>query len=228
MAAEKILAAARSEGRRILCEDEAKELLRYAGVPVVPCRLAGSEEEAVALAGEVGYPVVLKVRSPLIIHKTEAGGVALNLKDAAEVRRAYGEIMSRAAAMDPRAMVTVQPMAPPGREVIVGVTLDRQFGHVLMVGLGGVLAEILGDVSFRLIPLAREEAWKMVCSLKGYRLLTGYRGLPPADSEALVDLLLKVSGLVGAHPEISELDLNPVLVYERGLLVADARAVLAG
>ncbi|WP_027717033.1 acetate--CoA ligase family protein [Desulfovirgula thermocuniculi] len=228
MVAGEIVAAARREGRRILCEDEAKEVLRRAGVPVVPCRLAASEDEAVALAEEMGYPVVLKVRSPLIVHKTEAGGVALDLRGEAEVRRAYRGILSRAAALDPRALVSVQPMAPPGREVIVGVTGDPHFGPVIMAGLGGVLAEILEDVSFRLLPVAREEAVRMLRSLRGYRLLAGYRGVPPADIEALADLLVKVSGLMEAHPEIGELDLNPVLVYERGLVVADARLVLAG
>lgn len=221
-------AAACREGRRVLCEDEAKEVLRRAGIPVVPCRLAGSEDEAAVLAAACGYPVVLKVRSPLIVHKTEAGGVTLNLASEAEVRRAYREILSRAAVLDPGALVSVQPMAPPGREVIVGVTRDPHFGPVVMAGLGGVLAEILEDVSFRLLPLVREEAVRMIRSLRGYRLLAGYRGAPPADVGALADLLVKVSELVENRAEIAELDLNPVLVYERGLVVADARLVLAG
>ncbi|MGB9803100.1 acetate--CoA ligase family protein [Desulfofundulus sp.] len=218
-----ILELVRSAGRRYLCEDEAKEILSRVGIPVTPCRLARTEDEAVERAGELGYPVVLKVRSPLIVHKSDTGGVALNLVDSRQVRRAYREIMARAVAVDPAAAVTVQPMAESGREVIVGVTDDRQFGAVLLFGLGGVFTEILGDVSFRLLPVDRDAACSMIRSLRGYRLLSGYRGAPPADEEALIDILIKVSDLVAAYPQIREMDLNPVVVYERGALVLDAR-----
>jgi acetyl-CoA synthetase (ADP-forming) len=222
-----MLAAARSAGRRYLCEDEVKEILQRVGVPVTPCYLARSEEEAVARAIEVGYPVVLKVRSPLIAHKSDSGGVVLNLANGYQVRRAYRQIMDRVKGVDPEAAVTVQPMASPGREVIVGFTVDRQFGPVLMCGFGGIFAEVLGDVSFRLVPVEPDMARDMVRSLRGYRLLAGYRGIPPADEGALVDILVKVSGLAAAFPQIQEMDLNPVVVYERGALVLDARAVLA-
>ncbi len=223
-----LLAEARAAGRRYLCEDEVKEILGGMGIPATSCRLAHNEEEAVELARELGYPVVLKVRSPLIAHKSDTGGVALNLADSRQVRLAYREIMARATAVDPAAAVTVQPMASPGREMIIGVTTDRQFGPVLMCGLGGVFTEILGDVSFRLIPVNSDVARNMIRSLRGYRLLAGYRGAPPADEEALVNILVKVSELVATYPQIRELDLNPVVVYDRGALVLDARLILAG
>ncbi|AEG14098.1 acetyl-CoA synthetase I (NDP forming), beta subunit [Desulfofundulus kuznetsovii DSM 6115] len=222
------LAEARAAGRRYLCEDEVKEILGGVGIPVPPCLLAHNEEEAVERAGELGYPVVLKVRSPLITHKSDTGGVALNLVDSRQVRLAYREIMARARATDPAAAVTVQPMASPGREMIIGVTTDRQFGPVLMCGLGGVFTEILGDVSFRLVPVSPGVARNMIRSLRGYRLLAGYRGAPPADEEALVNILVKISDLVASYPQIQEMDLNPVVVYDRGALVLDARMVLAG
>ncbi|MCS5695694.1 acetate--CoA ligase family protein [Desulfofundulus thermocisternus] len=222
-----VLAAARAAGRRYLCEDEVKEILQRVGVPVTPCYLARSEEEAVARAIEVGYPVVLKVRSPFIAHKSDSGGVVLNLANGYQVRRAYRQIMDRVKGVDPGAAVTVQPMASPGREVIVGFTVDRQFGPVLMCGLGGIFTEVLGDISFRLVPVGPDVARDMVRSLRGYSLLAGYRGIPPADEGALVDILVKVSGLAAAFPQIEEMDLNPVVVYERGALVLDARAVLA-
>ncbi|HHW43944.1 MAG TPA: acetyl-CoA synthetase [Desulfotomaculum sp.] len=226
MKAQDIIGRALAEERRYLYEDESKDMLVSAGIPATPCRVAADEEEAASIAGQIGYPVVLKVRSTAIQHKSDLGGVILNLGDAGQVRRAYREIMDRAKAVDPAAGVTVQTMAPPGREVIVGVTTDRQFGPVVMCGLGGVFTEILKDVSFRLIPLTEAHARDMIRSLQGYRLLAGYRGAPPADEGALVDILLKVSRLVENEPRIRELDLNPVALYPQGALVLDARMVL--
>ncbi|OAT81182.1 acetate--CoA ligase family protein [Desulfotomaculum copahuensis] len=227
MEAGKIIATARDEGRHFLFEDEAKALLAASGIPVTPCRRAGSEEEAVSLAAEMGYPVVLKVRSALIQHKSDLGGVVLNLADEQAVRRAFQDILQRAAAVDAAAAVTVQPMAPPGIEVITGLVADRQFGPVLMFGLGGVFTEVLRDVCFRLVPVTPAEAREMTTAIKGSRLLDGFRGGPPADRQALADLLLAVSNLAVAVPGIKEMDLNPVTVYSKGLLVLDARVLLA-
>jgi acyl-CoA synthetase (NDP forming) len=229
MTLEAVLSAARAQGRRLLNEVEAKQVLAEAGVPVVPAKLARSADEAVALAREAGYPVALKVVSPDIAHKSDVGGVKLNLADDAAVRTAFDEIMAACRKAQPDAVidgVSVQKMAAPGTEVIVGVNADPQFGPVLMFGLGGILVEVLEDVAFRIIPIEPRDARRMVREIKGYKLLEGYRGSPPADVAALESLLLKVSQFIEAHPEVAELDLNPVFAYPDGAVAVDARIVL--
>lgn len=207
-------------------EDEAKQLLAGAGIPVNRCIASSNPEQAVQLAGEFGYPVALKVRSGLISHKTDIGGVLLDLNGPDDVHRAYREIISRAEAIDPKARVTVQPMAEQGVEVIVGVTTDSQFGKVIMFGLGGVFTEVLKDVSFRLCPVDKDEALKMIRNIRGVKMLEGFRGAPPADMESLSQLLAGISLLVETRPEILEMDLNPVRVYPGRALVLDARVRL--
>ncbi|MCL6634770.1 MAG: acetate--CoA ligase family protein [Peptococcaceae bacterium] len=226
MRVSEIIGKVRSEGRNILMEDEAKEILAAQGIPVTPCRVARSEAQAVSSASELGYPVVLKVRSPKIVHKSDSGGVCLNLTDEASVRAAYREIIEKAAPLDPVAAVTVQPVAKKGTEVLIGVTSDGQFGPVVAFGLGGVFAEILKDVSFRLAPIDREEAGKMIRQVKGSRLLEGYRGTPAADTGALAEIITKVSRLAVEHEEIAAMDLNPVAACPDGALVLDARVIL--
>ncbi|MSQ22908.1 MAG: acetyl-CoA synthetase, partial [Dehalococcoidia bacterium] len=160
-----VVSAARREGRTVLTEVESKEFIQASGIPLVQARLATSQREAVALAGEMGFPVALKIVSPEIIHKSDVGGVKLGLKSQAEVRRAYSEIVSAARVSNPAAHilgVSVQAMATPGVEVILGMTPDPQFGPVLMFGLGGVMVEVLKDVAFRLVPLNRYDARQMV------------------------------------------------------------------
>lgn len=231
MDGQQLLEAARREGRTILTEIEAKELLRGAGIPVVETRLARSVEEAQALAAEMGYPVALKVVSPQIVHKSDAGGVRLNVRDAAEVAQAYEAIMAAAQRYAPGATilgVAVQPMARPGIEVIVGLTTDAQFGPVLMFGLGGIFVEVLKDVSFRIVPLTRRDAREMIAEIKGFPLLQGYRGQEPADLTTLEELLLKLSAFAEQHPEVQEVDLNPIFAYRDGALAVDARVVLKG
>lgn len=221
-----LIAKARAEGREYLLEDESKEILAARGIPVAPCSVAGTEDEVVLLAEKIGYPVVLKVRSPEIVHKSDCGGVHLNLAAADQVRAAYREIINKAAAIDPEAAVTVQPMAPRGAEVLIGVTSDRQFGPVVAFGLGGIFTEILKDVSFRMAPVEPVEAGRMIEQIKGNRLLRGYRGLPAVDTALLTGIISEVSRLAAEFNDIAEMDLNPVAVYPEGALVLDARVVL--
>jgi acyl-CoA synthetase (NDP forming) len=224
-----IIERARAEGRSLLNEIEAKEMLEQAGVPVSPARLAKTRDEAMAVAGELGYPAVLKVVSPQITHKSDVGGVELGLASGEEVAAAFDRIVQSAKQHAPDATidgVAVQRMEKPGLEVIVGVTTDPQFGPVLMFGLGGVLVEVLKDVSFRIIPIEERDARQMIEEIKGYPLLQGFRGQDPADQAKLRELLLKVSAFVEQHPEVAELDLNPVFAYKDGAIAVDARIVL--
>ena len=230
MSFETVIAQARAEGRTLLNEVEAKSLLKDAGVSVATTTLATSREEAQAQADSAGYPVVLKVVSPDIAHKSDVGGVKLNLKDTDAVAAAYDEIVanSQKAVIDARITgVAVQHMAPQGTEVIVGMTTDPQFGPVMMFGLGGIMVEVLKDVSFRLVPLAERDADQMIGEIKGRPVLEGVRGQPASDLEALRDTILKVSEFVEKHPEVRELDLNPVFAYPDGALAVDARIVIS-
>jgi acyl-CoA synthetase (NDP forming) len=224
-----VIEQARAQGRTLLSEVEAKQLLGEAGVPVVETRLAKTKDEAAAIAGELGYPVALKIVSPQITHKSDAGGVKLGLASADDVSRAYDEIVASAKRAEPGATIdgiSVQRMARPGVEVIVGMTTDAQFGPVLMFGLGGVLVEVLKDVAFRVVPITPRDASQMIRELQGFPLLEGYRGQEPADLDALQDILLKLSSFVQAHPELEELDLNPVFAYAEGAVAVDARITL--
>jgi acyl-CoA synthetase (NDP forming) len=230
MSTASIIKKAKSDGRTLLTEVESKEILEAAGIPTAQARLATSAEDAAAIAQEIGFPVVLKVVSPDITHKSDVGGVKLNLNTAEEVTAAFKEITAAAKKANRKASidgVAVQKMARPGVEVIIGMSQDPQFGPVLMFGLGGVLVEVLKDVSFRLVPITLRDARQMIREIKGYPLLEGYRGQEPADVEALEKLLLRLSEFVEKHPEISELDLNPIFAYKDGALAVDARIVLS-
>jgi acyl-CoA synthetase (NDP forming) len=223
-----IISSAKAAHRTCLIETESKNLLHACSIPTAQCREAANALEAVALAGEIGYPVVLKVLSPQILHKSDIDGVRVGLSDAAGVAEAYEDLVLRARAIDPQASVTVQPMVTQGVEVIIGVTRDPHFGPVLMFGLGGIFTELFKDVCFRMLPICLADAQSMVTSLKAAALLTGYRGQAPSDVNAITAILCQVSELIEAHPEIAELDLNPVIVHEHGAVVVDARAILAG
>jgi acyl-CoA synthetase (NDP forming) len=230
MSFETVLARARAEGRTLLNEVEAKSLLKEAGVPVASTTLATTREEAQAQAEAAGYPVVLKVVSPDIAHKSDVGGVKLNLRDKDAVGAAFDEIVANSKKAVPDAHivgVAVQYMAPQGTEVIVGMTTDPQFGPVMMFGLGGIMVEVLKDVSFRLVPLAEKDADQMINEIKGRPVLAGVRGQPPSDVAALKQTILKVSEFVQQHPEVRELDLNPVFAYPDGALAVDARIVIS-
>jgi acetyl-CoA synthetase (ADP-forming) len=224
-----IIAEARKEGRKYLMENEAKTICMEYGIPVTKFKLAKSEDEAIKAAEEIGFPVALKIVSPDIIHKSDVGGVMLNLKNAKDVEVAYRQIMEniRRHRSDAKIIgVTVQEMASQSIEVIIGAIKDPQFGQTLMFGLGGVFVEILKDVTFRIAPITEEEAREMISEIKAYPLLRGYRNLPPADIEAIVGILLSTSRLVMDYPEIKELDLNPIMVYEKGAKTIDARIIL--
>ncbi len=229
MPVETIVAAARKEGRLLLTEVEAKQVLKEAGLAVVETRLAKSKAEAQKTARELGFPVVLKIVSPDIVHKSDIGGVKLGLKDEAAVAGAFDEIMAAAKEANPKASVhgvSVQKMARPGTEVILGVSKDPQFGPVIMFGLGGVLVEVLKDVAFRIVPLTPRDASQMVREIKGFPILQGYRGQEPADLAKLEQAILTLSKFMEGHPEIKELDLNPVFAYKDGIAAVDARIVL--
>jgi acyl-CoA synthetase (NDP forming) len=222
---EEIIVRARREQRLYLLEHECKAILRSIGVPTTSCLVAKSEEEAISMSEAIGYPVALKILSPEIIHKSDAGGVKLNL-GREEVKGAYNELVARFKNHNVVG-VSVQEMAKPGLEVIVGASRDATFGPVLMFGLGGVFVEVLKDVAFRVIPVTECDAQEMIEEIKGYQLLQGYRG-QSADIASLRDILLKVSDLVMAYPAIKEVDLNPVFAYPKGSLVVDARMILDG
>ncbi|MEJ2130046.1 MAG: acetate--CoA ligase family protein [Gammaproteobacteria bacterium] len=227
---EAVVEQARAEGRSLLNEIEAKALLDDAGVPVTRTVLATTQKEARAEAQRLGYPVVLKIVSPDISHKSDIGGVKVGLTSGAAVAAAFKEIIANAKKAEPDARITgiaVQHMAPAGTEVIVGMTTDPQFGPVLMFGLGGVLVEVLKDVSFRVVPLEERDAEQMIDEIKGRAILDGVRGQPPADKAALKSAILKVSEFVERNPVVRELDLNPMLVYPDGAIAVDARIVIA-
>ena len=212
-----------------MLESEAKTVCRAYGIPVTDFEVAKNVAEAVEFADEIGYPVVLKIVSPDIIHKSDVGGVVVNLRNARDIRKAYKQISKNVRKHKAKAKIVgmlVQEMAPESTEVIVGATKDPQFGPTLMFGLGGVFVEILKDVTFRIAPVTEDEAREMITEVKAYPLLKGYRNMPSADIEAIVKILLNTSKLVMEHQEIKELDLNPIIVYEKGAKTVDARIVL--
>jgi len=224
-----IIEEARRASRTLLTEIESKGLLKEAGIPAVETLFAGSREESVRISKKLGFPVALKIVSPEITHKSDVGGVRLGLKTSKQVGAAYDEMMSVVRQKYPEAKidgVSVQKMARPGTEIIIGMTKDAQFGPVLMFGLGGILVELLKDISFRIVPLEREDAREMIREIKGYKLLEGYRGREPVNIATLEEILLKVSQFVDNNPEIKEIDLNPIFAYEDGAVAVDARVIL--
>lgn len=224
------LFAAAHDAHRDLFEFEAKQVLRAHGVAVPAEVVVQSAAELPALVERFGaQPLAMKVVSKDILHKSDAGGVKLNIRSAVSLRAAFDDIMASCRAYAPAADiegVLVAPMAKKGVEVIVGVVRDPIFGPVLMFGLGGIYVEVLEDVAFRAIPVTRHDAESMVEQIKGRKILAGVRGEPPVDKAALVDLLLAVSSVVVAYPQLAELDLNPVLAYPDGYAVVDARIIV--
>ncbi len=213
---------------RSLSPADSMEFLAREGISVVSSRQAGTEEAAVTAARQIGYPVVVKLNSVDVTHKSDVGGVILNVKDEAGVRKAFRDLAGIVERLGAReGGVLVSAMAAPGHEIIIGVTRDLQFGHAVMFGMGGTLVEILRDVSFRIVPFSEKDAAEMIEETKGAKLLEGVRGGRPADLAALRQLLVKVSDLVARHEAVDEMDLNPVIVHEKGLTVVDARVVLS-
>ncbi|NJE26072.1 acetyl-CoA synthetase [Thermococcus sp. MV5] len=221
-----------AQGRKSLVEYEAKQVLKAYGLPLPEEKLAKTVDEAIKYANEIGYPIVMKLMSPQILHKSDAKVVMLKIKNDEELRQKWEEIHENARKYRPDAEilgVLIAPMLKPGREIIIGVTEDPQFGHAIMFGLGGIFVEILKDVTFRIIPIEEKDAWTMIKSINGYPILAGTRGEPPADMKAIVDMMLKVSELVDDLKDyIKEMDLNPIFVYPEGegVVIVDARIIL--
>ncbi|MDP2944976.1 MAG: acetate--CoA ligase family protein [Atribacterota bacterium] len=223
-----IIEKAKKEKRSLL-ETEAKELLKEYGIPVPDFRLIKSEDEIIGLAKEINFPTVMKIVSPDIIHKTDAGGVKVNIKDEKEAKLAYQEIIFQAKKYNKEARISgviTYTMVPQGTEIIIGMMKDPHFGPVAMFGLGGIFVEVLKDISFRILPIEERDAEEMINEIKGFKILKGARGEGPKDIKAIKNLLLKISQLALENPEISEIDLNPVFIFEKGLQVIDARMVL--
>ncbi|MBT2508072.1 acetate--CoA ligase family protein [Streptomyces sp. ISL-98] len=226
-----VLAAARSEGRSALTAPEAKLIADAYSIPVPAEALAESVDEAVAFADRIGFPVALKIVSPEIVHKTDAGGVRIGLKSPSEVRAAFTEIVANARTYDPTARikgVQVQQMVPAGQEVIVGSVSDPTFGKIVAFGLGGVLVEVLKDITFRLAPASDIDALSMLDSIRAAGILRGVRGGAAVDRTALAGLIVRVSELAADFPEIAEVDLNPVFATADGVMAADVRILLGG
>jgi len=223
-----LIAKAKGENRNLL-EHESLALFAEYGIPGPQFALAASVEEAKAAAEKIGYPVVLKIVSPDIIHKSDVGGVQIGMKTSEEVSAAFQRIMDSVAekAKDAKIHgVLVLSHAEPGVECIVGMTKDSSFGPAIMFGLGGIFVELLKDVSFRVLPLDVAEVRAMIQETKGYQLLAGARGQGPKDVEALVGLILNVAKMIEDNPEIEELDINPLFVYDQGVCTVDARILL--
>ena len=227
-----IIADALAAGKTYLGELDGLALLDCYGFNTLPTHLATTADEAAAIAEKMELPVVMKIVSPQIIHKSDAGGVRVGLVSIEEVRAAFDEIVANARAFSPEAEITgvlVQRMAPRGVETILGMNRYPVFGPMLMFGLGGIFVEIFKDVLFRLAPITRNSARRMIREIKGYKLLQGYRGNPPTDIEALEKAMVGLSDLVTRHPQIMELDINPMLVHPKGsgITVADCRIILS-
>jgi acetate---CoA ligase (ADP-forming) subunit beta len=230
MTTAQILSRARQEKRTVLTEIEAKQILGEAGINCTSTVLATTKAEAVVLSEEIGYPVVLKISSVDITHKSDSGGVKVNLANKEAVEQAYDAIMTSCRAYAPEAEiegVAVQGMAKVGTEIIMGMIKDASFGPVVMFGLGGVLVEVLKDVSFRIVPIDKADAEDMTSEIQGKKLLAGYRGKDPADVPCLQDMLVKLSDFVNETPGIEEIDMNPVFAYKDGAVVVDARIILS-
>jgi len=228
----KVIEEVLKSGRTSLVEYEAKKVLKAYGLPVPEEKLAKTLDEALRYAEEIGYPVAMKLMSPQILHKSDAKVVLLNIKTPDELKEKWELIHENARKYRPDAEilgVLIAPMLKVGREIIIGVTEDPQFGHAIMFGLGGIFVEVLKDVTFRIVPITERDARKMIREIKSYPILAGARGEEPADIDAIVDLLLKVSKLVDdLRDYIKEMDLNPVFVYEKGkgAVVVDARIIV--
>jgi acyl-CoA synthetase (NDP forming) len=218
----------KQDQNKLLTEIESKDWLKTAGIPVNPTFLAKDLKVALSISQEIGFPVVMKIVSRDIAHKSDVGGVKLGLANASQVKKAYREMMLSIKMQVPNARiegVSIQKMARPGVELIFGMNQDSQFGPVIMFGLGGILVEVLKDVSFRLVPVTPRDASEMIGEIKGSALLRGYRGQEAVNLILLEKLIVDLSQFVENNPQIQELDLNPVYGYKDAILAVDARIV---
>jgi acetyl-CoA synthetase (ADP-forming) len=226
---ERILQAAGQENRRNLFEPEAKEICRAYGIPTPAFGVARNPSEAGDIADNVQFPIVLKVVSQDVLHKTEAGGVMLDLSSREQVENGYSQIIAKVRAYDEKARIAgvlVQHMAPMGLEVIVGGLRDSQFGPTVLFGLGGIFVEVLKDASFRVAPISDLDSQEMIREIHSYSILQGVRGQPPADEKAITQILQATSNIMMENPAMQQIDLNPTLVYATGASVVDARMIL--
>jgi acyl-CoA synthetase (NDP forming) len=225
---EEIIAKVREEDRTILTEFESKQVLAAIDLPITNQILVPEEDgkdSILEACNQIGYPVVMKLMAQNIIHKSDAGAVKLNLKDDSEAEEAFNQLISIEA--EGKKAISVQEMAKkPIAEIIIGSLQDPQFGPTIMFGIGGVLVEVMKDVSFRIAPISDYDADEMIHEIKGFKILDGYRGNPKADLDAVKDLLKKIADLAFTHQEISEMDLNPVFTYPDGIKCVDARIIL--
>jgi acetyltransferase len=224
--------AAQKAGRLKLNEMEARQIVAAYGLPLPGSQLAFSADQAAQFAAEIGYPVVMKIISPDILHKSDMGGVIVGVQNEKQARQTYQDILIRARRYMPDADIwgiAIQQMVEKGKEIILGVTKDPTFGHMIMLGLGGIYVEVLKDVQFGIVPITPTQAREMITNLRSYPLLAGVRGEDPSDIEALMDCLLRVSQMVTDLPKIVELDINPLFVYPsgQGVMAVDARIVIA-
>lgn len=215
--------------KKILTEFEAKKILKGYGIPIPREGLANDVGEAVKIAKDIGYPVVLKLISPDILHRSDAKGIMIDLNSEKDVREGYREIIENSKKFKKDARIEgmlVQKYMPQGKEVIVGIIRDEHFGPALMFGLGGIFVEVLKDVSFRVAPIDGKEALKMIREIKAFSILEGVRGEKPADINGIIDVITKVSKLAMEMKEILEMDINPLFVYEKGVVAIDSRMIL--
>jgi len=214
-----------NENHKILTEFESKEILEKIGIPIPKQKLISNKNDLHLTAENIGYPIVLKLMAEDIVHKSDTGAVKLNLKSKQEVEQAFDGLMKIPAQTEKK--ISVQKMADePITELIIGVGTDAQFGYYLMFGIGGILVELFEDVSFRIIPADEYDFNEMIHEIKGFPLLDGFRGKPKADVEAIVNVMKKIANFIDGQNEIKEIDLNPVFIYEKGILCVDARIIL--
>ena len=226
---EEILAKVKNENRRILNEFESKQLIEAAGIPIPKQKLVQASHgitATVEACENIGYPIVMKLLSDKIVHKSDAGAVKLNIQDKSGAEHAFQELMAIECIDDQKGISVQQMGTKPIAEIIIGSISDPQFGPAIMFGIGGVLVEVMKDVSFRIAPISDFDADEMIHEIKGFPLLDGFRGRLKADLEAIKDVLIKISTLVWEHQEIQEMDLNPLFIYNEGILAVDSRVIL--
>jgi acyl-CoA synthetase (NDP forming) len=226
---ETIIQTVLKEGRPFMLANEAQQICNFHHIPTPSSHITLSVKEAVLKATDIGFPVVLKVISPQILHKSDAGGVILNIRDEEELEVEYEKLVAEIGIREPSAKVLgimVEKMMPPSTEVIVGGIRDSQFGPSIMFGIGGIFAEIYDDVAFRVAPIDKIDASNLMHDLKGYKLLEGARGRPPADLDSITNILTNVSDLMMEHEAVNQLDLNPVIVYSDSACAVDTRIII--
>ena len=224
----KMLEKIKKQGREVLTYEESRKIIDLAGLQLNKMALATNAEESIEKAREVGYPIALKIVSEDVIHKSDAGGVKVGIKSDGELKKSYEDMMVSIKKHYPTAKVdgvSIEEMVE-GVEVLIGSMTDSQFGKMIALGIGGIFTELYKDVTFRLIPIIKEDVKEMINEIKGKKLFEGFRGFPPVKKDELISLMLKISKLVEENPIIKEMDLNPVVATEKGLITIDARIIL--